>query len=443
MQRRHRWFVGLLWSVFVLWLLAQLPSFIELARQGRSPIDFLAYDRAAQALQGNQSPYQPPEEVRKIWRRFHQAEQDLYAASAQGQGTATLREQQLRPQQPGPYVYPPSLALLLMQLHIDARIFAGLLMLSILGFAWLWLHETKSHPLALLLLMCSLEVITSLHGGNVELLLLFATLLAAWLLWRHQGLFAAPLITLVVVIKPFYALFFVAFGLFQLIGQDVPVRQVLRNVAITAGVVLMLLTLEVGRWGAALREEALFYFRHALDYQWFVLPVAEQTPMSIWNRTAMQSLVSAGINASAAQWLALALWAIAVGMTLWWVRGLRLDFPLVFALAFVLLYWGRPVGWGLIYLESVVLLVLWPSVQSWRRWLLTLIVIALMASRWWALILTAQGYGMPLFTLQRADLPWETWIVLPGSWLLLLGSLSSTAPNVRLPMLRRQPLESR
>ncbi|MBV9790661.1 MAG: hypothetical protein JOZ51_20880, partial [Chloroflexi bacterium] len=87
MRRRHRWFVGVLWSVFVLWLLAQLPIFITLARQGRSPIDFLAYDLAAQALQRNQSPYQSPEAARNIWRRFHQDEQDLYAASAAGRGT--------------------------------------------------------------------------------------------------------------------------------------------------------------------------------------------------------------------------------------------------------------------------------------------------------------------------------------------------------------------
>ncbi|MBV9786950.1 MAG: DUF2029 domain-containing protein, partial [Chloroflexi bacterium] len=339
--------------------------------------------------------------------------------------------------------YPPSLALLLMQLHINAWIFTGLLMLSILGFAWLWLRETTSHPLALLLIVCSLEVLTSLHGGNVELLLLFATLLAAWLLWRQHGLFAAPLITLVVVIKPFYALFFVAFGLFQLIGQGVPTKQLLRTLAITVGVTLLLVALEVIRWGAARRAEAIFYFRHALDYQWFGLLVAQQTPMSIWNRTAMQALVSTGLSASVAQWLALALWAIAVGMTLWRVRGQRLDFPLVFALAFVLLYWGRPVGWGLIYLEAVVLLTLWPLMQSWRRWLLTLAVIALMASRWWAFILTAQGYGMPLLTLQRADLPWETWIVLPGSWLLLLGSLSSSVPTVRLPIRPTQTIESR
>ncbi|HEY0738781.1 MAG TPA: glycosyltransferase family 87 protein [Herpetosiphonaceae bacterium] len=430
MQSRHRWLSGLMWGFFGLWLLAQLPGFIAQSRQGRSPIDFLAYDLAAQAIQRDQSPYQPPEETQKIWRAFHQDEQDVIAASAQGQGAQVLREQQARPQQPGPYVYPPSLALLIMQLHIDGPVFAVLLGLAIAGFAWLWLRETKSRAVALLLLIFSLEVLTSLQGGNVELLLLFATLLGAWLLWHQRGILAAPLIALVVVIKPFYALFFVAFGLFQLRGQAIPARRSLRTLATAAGVALLLVMLEIVRWGAELRAETLFYLRHALDYQWFVLPVAQQTPMSIWNRTPMQALMSAGLSAPAAQLLSLALWAIGVGVTLWASRSQRLDFPLAFALAFVLLYWGRPVGWGLIYLEFVVALVLWPSLQPRRRWLLLLVVIALMASRWWALILTARGYGMPLMTLQSAALPWETWIVLPGSWLLLLGSIVRSASAV-------------
>ncbi|HEY0607104.1 MAG TPA: glycosyltransferase 87 family protein [Herpetosiphonaceae bacterium] len=427
MQSRHRWLSVLMWGLFGLWLLVQLPGFVVQSRQRRSPIDFLAYDRAAQAIQREQSPYQSPQETQKIWRAFHQDEQEILTAATRSQGAQVLRDQQARPQLPGPYVYPPTLALLIMQLHIGGPVFAVLLGLAIAGFASLWLRETKSQAVALLLLICSLEVITSLQGGNVELLLLFATLLAAWLLWHQRGVVAAPLIALVVVIKPFYALFFVAFGLFLLIGQGIPARRSLRTLAIAAGFALLLTTLEIVRWGAELRAETLLYFRHALDYQWFVLPVAQHTPMSIWNRTPMQALMSAGLSAPAAQWLSLAMWAIGVGITLWASRSKRLDFPLAFALAFVLLYWGRPVGWGLIYLEFVVALVLWPRLQSRRRWLLLLAVIALMASRWWALLLTARGYGMPLMTLQSAELPWETWIVLPGSWLLLLGSIARSA----------------
>lgn len=430
MHSRQRWLAGLMWCLFALWLLAQLPVFVAQSRQGRSPIDFLAYDLAAQALQRGQSPYQPPEATQKIWRSFHQNEQDVIAASARGQGAQVLREQQSRPQQPGPYVYPPSLALLIMQLHIDGPIFAVLLLLAVAGFAWLWLRETKRHPRALLLLIFSLEVLTTLQGGNVELLLLFAALLAAWLLWHQRGVLAAPLITLVVMMKPFYVLFFVAFGLFQLIGRGVATRRSLRTLAIAAGVALLLVTFEIVRWGAELRAEALFYFRHALDYQWFVLPVSQQTPMSIWNRTPMQALISAGLSAAAAQSLSLVLWAIGVGITGWFARNKRLDFPLAFALAFVLLYWGRPVGWGLIYLEFVVVLVLWPRLQSRQRRLVLLVAISLMVSRWWALSLTARGYGMPLMTLQPAALPWETWIVLPGSWLLLLGSIARSASMV-------------
>jgi hypothetical protein len=442
MQSLHRLFVVLLWSLFVLWLFAQLPRFVQLAHQGKSPIDFLAYDVAAQALQHGKSPYLSSEATLEIWRYFHQNERDLFAASARGQGAEALRELEARPQQPGPYVYPPSLALVILQLRIDALIFASLLLLSIFGFAFIWMRATQSHPLALLLIIFSVEVLTSLHGGNVELLLLFATLLAAWLLWHQQALLAAPLITLVVVIKPFYALFFIAFGLLQFVSQGAPTKRLLKTFVVTTGATFILVALEVVRWGPQLRTEALFYFRHALDYQWFVLPPPQQTPMSVWNRTPMQALISSGMSVPAAQWIALVLWGIFVGITTWRAQGRRLNFPLTFALAFVLLYWGRPVGWGLIYLELIVLLALWPTLQSGQRLLFISVVVALMASRWWALVLTARGYGMPLLTLQRAELPWETWIVLPGSWLLLLSSISQRVRGAQWPMTHSRPIES-
>ena len=66
----------------------------------------------------------------------------------------------------------------------------------------------------------------------------------------------------------------------------------------------------------------------------------------------------------------------------------------------------------------------WPILQGWRRVALLGAALGLMASPWWALVLTMRGQGMPLFTLQSAQLPWETCLVLPGSWLLLLAMMS-------------------
>jgi len=40
------------------------------------------------------------------------------------------------------------------------------------------------------------------------------------------------------------------------------------------------------------------YLAHTLDAQWFVLPVAAQTPMSAWNRTPLQALIALGLPAA-------------------------------------------------------------------------------------------------------------------------------------------------
>jgi hypothetical protein len=69
----------------------------------------------------------------------------------------------------------------------------------------------------LLLIIGSFDILASLNGGNVELLLLFAALLASWLLWRHHNVLAAPLISFVLLVKPFYLLLFIAKGLLQLL----------------------------------------------------------------------------------------------------------------------------------------------------------------------------------------------------------------------------------
>jgi hypothetical protein len=425
---RLSWWPWLPWLLFGLSLLVWLPIFESLAAQGRAPVDFLAYRRAADALARGEPLYPPPADSQRIWRSFHQLDVDVRAAAARGQGRETLGEALARPQQPGPYVYPPTLALLVEQLQIGPIAFGILLVASVFGFGWLWLEGAGARSAWLWLIVLSWDVHASLSGGNVELLLLFGALLAARLLWDRRPLATAPVIALVVLVKPFYALFFVAFGALQLASRPTAVVTTLRSSTLSVGAALALIALEVARWGERLRAEAVDYLLHALEHQWLVLPVAEQTPMSAWNRAPVQGLVETGLSASAAQLAALGLWLALLAITAWravWrAPGTQISFPLAFALAFALLYLGRPVGWGLIYLEIVVLVAVWPDRPRWQRVGLLGAAVALMASHWWALVLTIRGEGLQLLTLQSADRPWETWLILPLSWLLLLRAIS-------------------
>ncbi len=246
-------------------------------------------------------------------------------------------------------------------------------------------------------------------GGNVEALLLVGALVAARLLWspRPLGRAAVPL-----------AAVLVAFGLVLLLAGGEPRWATLRTMSAVAGLVLVLLAGEVIRWGPALRGDAVRYLAHTLDAQWFVLPVAAQTPMSAWNRTPLQALIALGLPVASAQFVAILVWLAALAASAWFVRSRRLSFAPAFALAFVSLYLGRPVGWTLAYLDLVVCVVAWPALSRAGRALLLVGVVALLLSHWAALVLTGLGEGLPLLTLQPADRPWETWVVLPLAWAL-------------------------
>jgi hypothetical protein len=425
-----------MWGCFVAWLLLLLLIFFRIAAQGHEPIDFLAYHVAADAVQQGHSPYPSPEASRRIWQAFHLQETELLQASSATARQQVLRTIAARPQQPGPYLYPPTLALLIAQLHINALVFGSVSLFAIFGFAWLWLHTTGRHPGWLLLIIGSFDVVASLSGGNVELLLLFAALLACWLLWRNHALMAALLISFVLLVKPFYAMLFLAFGLLQLISHPATHRTTLKTLVQALAAMLAVILIEAYRWGTGLQSATVDYLQHALDYQWFVLPTTAQTPMSAWNRTPLQALISAGLPLATAEALAVVLWLLLLGITAWVVRRRQLSFSLTWACAFTLLYCGRPVGWGLIYLELVLMSSAWTSLPRWGRLLLLALVAALMASHWWALVLTARGEGMPLLTLQRADVPWETWLALPLSWLLVLRAVvweSTRTPTSQLP----------
>jgi len=111
-------------------------------------------------------------------------------------------------------------------------------------------------------------------------------------------------------------------------------------------------------------------------------------------------------------------WLAARGASAWLVRDRRPSFASAFALAFALLYLGRPMEWTLVYLDLVVCVAAWPALPRAGRALLLVGVMALLASQWAALVLTGLGAGLPLLMLQPADRPWETWLVLPVAWAL-------------------------
>ncbi len=420
---------ALCWGLFALWLLIQLPPFLTHPYAAGRSVDFLTYRRAADALLRGESPYGSQAESLAIWRGYHTNDAAVRAAGGPEQRRALTAQLAQGPPQPGPYLYPPTLAALVAGLGVQPFAFACLLALALFGYAWLWIRVSGAHPVWLLLVGLSWDVLQLIAGGNVELLLLGASLLGARLLWRGRWLGAAPLIALVALIKPFYALLFVAFGLLLLARRDLPAAGTARTLSAAAALALALIGAEALRWDGPLRQAALESQAGSLDRQWLALPPAEQTPMSAWNRTPLQVLVGFGVPAGAAALLALLLWAGLTAASVWRARRHGLAFAPAWALALLLLYLGRPVGWTLGLLEVTVAAVLWPRLGRAGRAALLAGLVALMLSHWAALALTGLGAGMLLNTLQTPAFPWETLLVLPGCWLLLLWALGRPEPG--------------
>jgi len=426
-------------AAFLVWAaLVGVGLLAATVRGGIEPVDYRTYQRAAAALARGASPYQTPAQSRALWRSYHRLDAAIRAAHtlrAAGSDPSTRTP-------PGPYLYLPTLALVVWQLHLTAAPWELLDLACVVAFPLLLLRWARASCWWLLLVAGSWDVWATYSGGNVEGMLVTATLLAARLLWPPRPLgraavpLAAVLVAFVVLAKPFYILFFVAFGVVLLLGTNEPRRATLRSLGTVAGLVLVLLVGEIVRWGPALREDAVRYLAHTLDAQWFVLPVAQQTPMSAWNRTPLQALIALGLPAAPAQLVAGLVWLAALAASAWLVRGRRLSFVVAFAVAFVLLYLGRPVGWTLVDLDLVVGVAVWPALSRAGRAVLLVGGVALLLSHWAALVATGLGNGLPLLTLQPADRPWETWLVLPAAWALVLwatqrrtGHLPATVPS--------------
>jgi hypothetical protein len=342
-RSRWPWLALLAWSVLQLLIARQLQT------QQRGPIDFLTYQIAADELARAQSPYGTIEEDLAIWRSYHQLQQQWRNADASS-----------APVRPGPYIYPPTLALIISQTGIGAVTFVAVIVLSVIAFVSVWLKAAGMHAWWILFVVFSWDIFASASGGNAELVILGSTMAAARILWSAQPACAAPFVAFVLLVKPFYFLFFAVF-VAMLVARRPAVNRSLAAFAAAGVATLAIIGIELYRWGPALLDEALEFTRSGIEHHWFVLPVAEQTPMSVWNRTLLQGLTNAGLSPSIAVPASVALWCALTGVTIWRVSRRPIGFSRVFALAFVLLYLGRPVGWTLNYLEFVVLAALWPA----------------------------------------------------------------------------------
>jgi len=84
------------------------------------PVDYQAYQRAAVALARGASPYQTPAQSLAVWRSYHHLETAIRGRrSLVSGGRASWGDPLTRPP-PGPYLYLPTLALLVRQLHLTA-----------------------------------------------------------------------------------------------------------------------------------------------------------------------------------------------------------------------------------------------------------------------------------------------------------------------------------
>ncbi|XSG77673.1 hypothetical protein ACP8Y2_11780 [Herpetosiphon llansteffanensis] len=410
------------WIIFGMWVAFGYQIVSQNQQKGIAAVDFQSYALAAERMQHHANPYPAIAEAQAMWRSVHLWEQRMLNASDPAAKLAVKAQYDQVGQIVGPYLYPPTLAQAVAKLQINSLGMAAILSMATLLFVGFWLYLTKQSSAWTILVMLSLECMLGIVSGNVEVLLLFGSLLGGYWALYHSRLAAALIIALLLLIKPFYALFFVALAaLAYCTMADSAARQALiKRIASIAALALTLIGLEIWRWDSALRHETFTYLANTLEYQWFNFAVAEQSPMSMWNRTPLQGLINLGLNPNSAQMVALGLWLLGLAASCWLVWRKQLGFPLLYGISFILFYWGRPVGWSFSFIELIVLSLVWPTLGRWGKIGLSTALLGLIGSRWVALGLTAQAQGMPLNTLQTSNFAWESWLVLPLC-LLCLG----------------------
>ena len=195
-------------------------------------------------------------------------------------------------------------------------------------------------------------------------------------------------------------------------------------------IVLLLTLLESLRWPEAARSDFLAYAADPLRFQYFALPLEAQWPMNIWNRAPLQVFLNMGLKFGVSQALSLALYALALGASLFLLRGRRIGFAIIFALAYVLFLVGRPITWSMPFLAIFTLTAAWPALTRTERRLGVFFAFLIGSTHWAAFLLFAAGVWPGLLTLQVPGFPWETLVVLFIAWATLIFSSRRTVGHV-------------
>lgn len=300
------------------------------------PVDYRSHVRAAQALRETRSPYSAVADVRETWQTMHDS-----AVSAFGGDAAEVVA--------GPYLYPPTLASLLRPGPEAAVLALVLIATATIGVSVAWpLIAGVRSAAGLLIPAASLDIVASFSAGNVEMLVAALSLLACWLLWYGCGVWAAPPAAAVLLLKPPFALLFFAFA--ALISISNAGR--LREIEWAFGFGALLVELETFRWPEPARADFLTYLSDPEAYQFWSFPHDLQWPMNKWNRAPPHLLLTVGRQANPAQGLALALWAILLGVSLVVIRRTESspDFVACFSVSYALFFLGLPIIWSLPFL---------------------------------------------------------------------------------------------
>lgn len=407
-------------SVFILWwiFLAFALKTITLDA-GELPVDYRTYAIAADQVHATGSPYQSHTEAQKAWLSMHQSAMAVFRPD---------RAEEVSPEVvSGPYLYPPTLALIIGSDQLSAQIFLLIHTVAVIALCLGWLKFSDAESGWWLLPMAvSVDLIAIYAGGNIEIILLALALFACRLLWRSHAVLAALAIAPVLLVKPQFVMMFGAFGCLWALstrGSDNRGRTLLIVVAVTT----LLVVSEVLRWPQTARTDIVEYLKDPVAFQYMVLPLDEQWPMSIWNRAPLQVLLNFGFPFGTAQTVAIGIYVLFLTISCICLSRRQLTFPLIFAISYILFLLGRPITWSLPMLGVIVLLAAWPGLRTTEKKLLAIVTFGVAMTHWVAFLLFGAGIWPGLLTFQSSTFPWETLFVLPGAWAVLIMSAKRQA----------------
>lgn len=405
------------------WVAVAIGLKVTTIDAGKLPVDYRTYSVAADLMRTSGSPYPGIDAAQDAWRSMH----DSLMAAFRPDEAATDEVEVVS----GPYLYPPSLALVIGQGEIAAVPYLVLLTFATVGICvgWLWLSGQPS-ILWLLGMAGSADLSALFLLGNVEILLMTLSLVACLLIWRRRHLWASPLIAIVILVKPQFTLLFLAFGCIWLFNNSAARAKVIDAIFMIA-LVILLVVLEVSRWPVTALLDFLNYARNPSSLQYFALTPEQQWPIDTWNRSPLQVLLTMGLPFQAAQVIVAFIYVVILGLSVVLLRHERASFAVLFSVSYIVFLVGRPITWTMPWLAIFTLTSVWPVVTASGRKLLTVSAILIGASHWVAFALFASGIWPGLLTLQFPAFPWETLIVLPAAWIVIVTcARSKPAPGM-------------